>query len=332
MFAQSYLKYFLTGHVQHLILHVTNRCNFRCKHCFVDFDNPTDLHLDICKNLGKEVGNLFWLDIAGGEPFLHKNLVEIIESFKAQVIMIPSNGFLTDVIVDQLKAIKKKTRASVGVSFSIEGLKETNDKIRKIGSWDAVWRTYEKVKQINGISVKINTVLTRDNQDEIIECMREVKKYNPDFHSIILLRGLPNDPDTELPDLDNLRRLIPEIIAVQGGYSYGQNPLSSYILKNYHKYMWELSYRILQENRQVIPCLGGQAHMVIYADGAVAPCELLPRVDNLSTQSWNDILHSDYLINQKKDIKRGMCWCTHNCALIDSIFFSPRSLPKLLLP
>ena len=40
---------------KHLILHVTNHCNFRCSHCFVDFTNPQkDLKFDQYLNISKQ--------------------------------------------------------------------------------------------------------------------------------------------------------------------------------------------------------------------------------------------------------------------------------------
>ncbi|GAF84221.1 unnamed protein product, partial [marine sediment metagenome] len=47
--------------------------------------------------------------------------------------MIPSNGYLCDTIVEQLKDIRKRTSAEVGISLSVDGLKETHDRMRKPG-------------------------------------------------------------------------------------------------------------------------------------------------------------------------------------------------------
>ena len=74
-FLYHYGNYFFKKDFKHLILHVTNHCNFRCAHCFVDFTNPPkDLKIDHYKKISKDVNDLFWLAIAGGEPFLKKNL------------------------------------------------------------------------------------------------------------------------------------------------------------------------------------------------------------------------------------------------------------------
>ena len=59
-------------------MHVTNACNFRCDHCFVDFESPKrDLKLDVYQQLAADSPPLMWLDIGGGEPFLRKDLADI---------------------------------------------------------------------------------------------------------------------------------------------------------------------------------------------------------------------------------------------------------------
>ena len=46
-----------------------------------DFVNPKkDMSLEDYKNISKDVNDLFWLDIGGGEPFLRKDLYKIVNS------------------------------------------------------------------------------------------------------------------------------------------------------------------------------------------------------------------------------------------------------------
>ncbi len=332
MFQKHYIEYQLRHNLQHLILHVTNRCNCRCKHCFVDFTNPQDLPLDVCQSLAKQVGRLFWLDIGGGEPFLRNDLPEIVSAFDASVVMIPSNGVLRERTVELVKTIRKSTNSELAISLSLDGMQQTNDSIRGDGGWDAVWSTFEDLRGIEGVSVKINTVLTRENSGEILDLMDEVKKHKPDMHSVILLRGNPRDSSVLLPPADELTRLGPEILRRLGNYDYGRNPISARILRNYHRYQWKLSLSILEEKRQVIPCLSGSAHMVVLADGSVSSCEMLPSVGNVTEQSWGTIMQSGAFKNQLRSIREKKCYCTHNCALLDSILFRPASVPHLLVP
>ena len=111
MFAKHFANFLLKQQLQHVIIHVTNHCNFRCEHCFIDFSPKRDLSLEKYQNLGKSVGPLFWLDIAGGEPFMRKDLTGIIESFDAKVVQIPTNGSLQKQIIERVKEFKARVKS-----------------------------------------------------------------------------------------------------------------------------------------------------------------------------------------------------------------------------
>ena len=91
------------------------------------------------EDLAAETGPLFWLDIAGGEPFLRRDLADIVGLFDAKVVHIPTNGMLGERILETCKQIKKVSSAELVVGISVDGLKHTHNKIRKNKkSWDAV--------------------------------------------------------------------------------------------------------------------------------------------------------------------------------------------------
>jgi MoaA/NifB/PqqE/SkfB family radical SAM enzyme len=330
-FSLSFAEYLLRQNLQHAIVHVTNNCNFRCDHCFIDFSPKRDMKLEQYQELAKQMGSFFWLDIAGGEPFLRKDLAEIVAAFDVKVVQIPSNGSLSDQAIAQLKRMKELTKAEIAVSLSLDGLRDKHDQIRHHpGSWDQVWETFERLRQLGGISVKINTVLSQENASEILDLMREVRRREPDFHSIILLRGDPINPTFGLPSVEELHRLAPEIFSILSTYNYGRNAISAHLLRNYHKYLWNVSVRTLQEKTQVIPCLAGQAHMVVWGNGEVSSCEMLPPIGDIQTQTWEEIKNSDRFQQQLSDIKAKKCHCTHNCAMFDSILFNPKNVVQLL--
>ena len=68
-----------------LVLFVTSRCNMRCDHCFyldeINDSSRTELSIEQIETLAKELGGLNWVALSGGEPYLRKDLVEIIQAF-----------------------------------------------------------------------------------------------------------------------------------------------------------------------------------------------------------------------------------------------------------
>jgi MoaA/NifB/PqqE/SkfB family radical SAM enzyme len=329
-FARTFGTYLLQRNLQHLIIHVTNHCNFRCEHCFIDFSPKRDLKLPQFQEIARQVGPLFWLDIAGGEPSLRKDLADIVAAFDAKVVQIPSNGSLPDLLVPALQRIKTLTKAEVAVSFSLDGLPETHGKVRGAPkNWQQVWDCYEKVRAVGGIAVKMNTCLTNRNVDEIIPLMKLVRERGVDFHSIILLRGDPIDPSVTLPPVDVLERLAPAMFEILGTYDYGRNFIAARVLRNYHKLLWKTSLRTIEEQRQVTPCYAGKFHMVMMGDGRVSSCEMLDAVGNVTTQSWTEIMQGQAYREQVASIERGECHCTHNCAMMGSLLFNPKHAAKL---
>jgi MoaA/NifB/PqqE/SkfB family radical SAM enzyme len=330
-FLKHFSQYITQKKNKHLILHVTNHCNFRCAHCFVDFDgNKKDLKIEDYEKISKELNNLMWLDIGGGEPFLRKDLYKIVNLFKKQVVAIPTNGFLTDNIIEQVSKIDT-SNCELTVNFSIDGLKDTHNQIRKNQeSWDKIWFTFEKLKKLNKAKLRVITVINNKNFDEIIPLMKEVKSRDVDFHSVMLLRGETLDDDVELPDFDKLQILAKDMFEILSQYEYGLNGFSSHILRNYHKYMWKVSMDTILKKTQVIPCLAGKSNLVIWGNGDISSCEMLPSVGNIKNNTPNEILKSENFKKQLKSIENKECHCTHNCALLTSIFFNPKKWGNLI--
>jgi MoaA/NifB/PqqE/SkfB family radical SAM enzyme len=330
MFLTHFAGYQVHRNLKHLIVHVTNHCNFRCKHCFIDFSPKRDLPLETYQRLGKDVGKLFWLDIGGGEPFLRKDIVDIMQAFDAEVMTIPTNGFLVDRTVEMTREVRNHIKGELTIALSIDGLEPTHDRIRQAGSWDKLWTTFEALKKIEGVRVKINTVLCNENFEEILPLMELVYQRRPDFHSIILLRGNPIDPTFGLPTLPELRKIQGPLFSILGRYDYGQSSLTSRILRNYHRYLWNLSLQTIEQRRQIIPCLAGKAHAVVMGNGDVSSCEMLPPIGNLNQLSWPEIWQNEAFKAQRASIQNKKCHCTHNCAMLDSILYRPSSYPQLI--
>jgi len=324
--------YLLTKRMKHMIVHVTTACNFRCDHCFVDFlSSKRDLKLHHYQQLAADSESLMWLDIGGGEPFLRKDLADIVCAFDSKIVHIPTNGSLIPQMIKQVKEMQARSDREIIIGLSLDGLAETHDTIRKVpGSFEQVWEAYDALRELGGVSIKICTVINRANFDEILPLAEYVYAKGVDFHSVILLRGETMNPEMGLPTLAELRDFGPKLFAILSRYDYGRSRLSAQILRNFHSYLWDVSLATLEQETQVIPCLAGQTQLVVNGDGAVSACEMLDPVGNVKVQRLPEIIASDAYQDQLKMIKNKGCHCTHNCAMLDSIFFNPTNLPKLL--
>ena len=330
--AVSMGDWLLRRRMKHLIVHVTKNCNFRCKHCFVDPESKSeDLDLAAFQKLGAQTPPLMWLDIGGGEPFLRKDLAEIVLSFDSRIVHIPTNGSLQAQMIEQIKKIQAVSDREILIGLSLDGLEKGHNLLRgQEDSWNQVWASYEALRKLGGVSIKICTVIQNRNVEEIIPLMEEVQRRGVDFHSLVLLRGTARDSSVRLPSLAELRELGPSIFEILSHYSYGKSRISAHFLKNFHRYLWNLSLRILAEERQVIPCLAGQTQLVVWSDGKVSACELLPPVDDFTQRDLPEIVNGEAWGEQLEFIERKRCHCTHNCALLDSILYNLANWPHLV--
>ncbi len=330
--AVSIGDWLLRHRMKHMIVHVTTACNFRCEHCFVDFESEKrDLKLPYFQKLGAQSPPLMWLDIGGGEPFLRKDLADIVLSFDSQIVHIPTNGSLIPQMLEQVKRIQSQSDREIIIGLSLDGLEKQHNLIRKEqDSWNQVWDAYSALRKLGGVSIKVCTVINNKNIHDIIPLMEEVQKRGVDFHSVILLRGATLDPSITLPPLSALQELGPKMCAILSRYNYGRSKISAHILQNFHRFLWNTSLQTLEQQTQVIPCLAGQSQLVVWGDGKVSACEMLSPVGDLTEKDLPDIIASDAWKTQVQFIKDKKCHCTHNCAMLDSIFYNPANLPHLL--
>ena len=100
---EQYYKYYHNRYVERVFWSVTGRCNFRCRHCYMDAPDAalgelsTEEAFDLIDQMAEcGVQNV---DITGGEPFVRKDfwqLVDRILSRKMVINQVYTNGWLLD--------------------------------------------------------------------------------------------------------------------------------------------------------------------------------------------------------------------------------------------
>jgi len=324
-------KKFLQKNFSHTILHITDKCNLACKTCFVK-KSCNDLNTANAKIISEKTGRIQWLDIGGGEPFLNPEIINIITAFNFNSITIPTNGQDTENIINCVRQLSTKIDPSkITIAVSIDGFEKTNDNIRGSGSYNNAIKTFEELKKLNEINLKINTVLSNKNSIEILDFIRFIRTLAPDYHSLLLLRGNPISMDLTLPELNFLEKISNDVFNVLRTYSFGtKNILIRKLNISYQKYLWNLSLRILKNKEAYIKCRAPFLHRVIYPDGSVSMCELTRYKKNIFDDTIKNIerFFTAELYNYEK--KNGRCYCTHNCNMMENILFDLPSVLKIL--
>ncbi|MHA1979193.1 MAG: radical SAM protein, partial [Candidatus Hodarchaeales archaeon] len=128
--------------------HLTDRCNLRCSHCYQESYEGRELDikelgiiLDQYKSLLKRFRSKkkrVWghITVTGGEPFIRSDFIDFLKLLSLDKELfsfaILTNGYF----IDEKMARTLKILGPRFVQVSLEGTKQTNDKIRGKGSQD----------------------------------------------------------------------------------------------------------------------------------------------------------------------------------------------------
>jgi len=168
-----------------LVFYVTDACPLRCKHCFYwkEVDDPKKAHsLEDIEKLTKSLKEpLELLGLTGGEPFMRKDLPQIVELFvkhnNTKRIHIATNGFMPNITVDKVKEMLNVCGdARITLQFSIDGFEELHDELRgRKGSFKNVCESVKRVNAIkdNRLAVSVATVVFQKNFDQ----MKALKQF-----------------------------------------------------------------------------------------------------------------------------------------------------------
>lgn len=112
-----------------LFISIINSCQLRCQGCWVDVESPREMiardELNRLITDAKEHGNSFF-GLLGGEPFMHPNLLEVLEAHPDCYFQIFTNGqLITDEVARELRRIGNATPL-----VSIEGTQIVSDSRR----------------------------------------------------------------------------------------------------------------------------------------------------------------------------------------------------------
>jgi MoaA/NifB/PqqE/SkfB family radical SAM enzyme len=168
----------------YLFLELNRRCNHRCIMCDI-WKHPTDgLPLADIERIFSQpfFDNFERVILAGGEPTIRKDLVEVAAFFiermpRMRAIAILTNGYSTRKTLESVQAILDRMDAAgrgqcLAVQISLDGIGEEYNQIRGI---DKAWaRTHETVLQLQALaktrpnlSLMLHVVMQPRNLDQL---------------------------------------------------------------------------------------------------------------------------------------------------------------------
>jgi MoaA/NifB/PqqE/SkfB family radical SAM enzyme len=300
--------------------------------------------------------NFLDLWLSGGEPFLRKDLAEIISLFYdnngIRGVRIPTNGLPTDQIVNAVKTVLKQCpRIQLEIDISIDGFSTTHDRIRAVpGNFDRALQTMQELENLRktspNLTIYVNSVITSENRGEIVPLGRHFSEnHDLDGHYFQIIRGDPKDKSLQAVRPEDLKKTYQEVLQLNLRY-ISRTTRFKRKLTRLRKAFWKAGYAFTYETQLKnythgakwrMPCTAGQTSIVIDYNADVRVCELRKPIDNLRKygMDFQMFWHSEERRREVRQVEFDQCYCTHICFMYDSMRHSKRvmlwELPKLAI-
>lgn len=176
----QYYKYYRNRFIKRVFWSITGKCNFRCRHCYMDAPKGKlgELSTEEALNLIDQMAEcgVLRVDITGGEPLVRKDfwrLVDKIISYKMVIRQCYTNGWLLDEkILDEFE--KRKLKPEIEISFDGVGW---HDWMRGVnGAENATLRAIKLCCE-RGFPVSVAMCIHRGNKDilpQTIKVLHEI--------------------------------------------------------------------------------------------------------------------------------------------------------------
>jgi MoaA/NifB/PqqE/SkfB family radical SAM enzyme len=342
-----------------LTFSVTNRCQSRCQTCFIwklyrerpDLEED-ELSLEEIERIFEGLGHVYFFNVSGGEPFLRQDLPQIVvlalRYLTPRIVHIPTNALSPGLVEKGTFAILSQMHKMgygdipLTIKPSLDGVGEQHDRIRGVpGNFEKVIRVVESLKGIReqyaNLHVELGTVISTANLDSIAQIADfvqtlEVESYR---HEIAETRAEFFNLDEPItPSAAAYLEAVAEFGRRTRAGIHRQRRLTR-MTEALRLVYYDYAVRVLQENRQVLPCFGGISNVHINPYGQVWPCCTLAYAHPLGELRQADydfkrVWHSRQAQAVRKYIHDRKCACPLANQMYSNILCSPSAVSRVL--
>ncbi len=262
-------------HLRALQFELTSRCNERCIHCYIP--NPKkntggDMPIEKVKSLIDEFAQMGGLHVtlSGGEVFLHKNLVEIMQYCREKDMQISILSNLIALKDEQIPLIKAANVSLVQVSlYSMNP--EIHDTITTVrGSFARTKAAIEKLVAAD-VPVQISCPVMKANYKGYAEVLKYAQSLRCKAQTDYLMMAQSDCNTQNLANrisLEETESLLRDILEWDKDYKEStlkQKPISQEIAFDPERFARQplcgagINDCCITENGDVYPCAGWQA-------------------------------------------------------------------------
>lgn len=287
----------------------TYRCQMRCKMCDI-WENPTDKKQEITAKELEIIPNFKFVNITGGEPFVRRDLEDIVEVLfkKSDRIVISTSGWHTERIIKMAERFPK-----IGIRVSIEGLAEKNDDLRgRDGSFDRAMRLLLTLKEMGIKDIGYGCTVSNKNSDDMLWLYKLSRELGMEFataafHNSYYFHKDDNEITNKSEVIGNFHKLIEQLLK--------ENTPKSWFRAFFN--LGLINY--IRGNPRMLPCEAGTANFFIEPYGEVYPCNGLEErywkesMGNIrEAKSFDEI----WLGPQAQKVREQVRTCPKNCWMV----------------
>lgn len=287
---------------------VTYRCNARCNMCN-RYKAPSKPEEEISLETIRKLPQMYFTNITGGEPFIRADLPDIVQELNkiSDRIVISTNGFFTDRIVALCKEFP-----NIGIRISIEGLEQTNNKIRGLDDgFNRGYTTLKKLVEMGMKDVGFGMTVQDANAKDLVALYKLSDELNLEFATASLHNSFY---------FFEAKNIIHDRLMVGKQFENLVNEL----LKSNSPKKWFRAYfnhgliNYIFVQKRLLPCDMAFDTFFIDPYGDVMPCNGTKDKEimgNLNEQSWDELWNSD----QAEAVRRLVRHCDRQCWMIGSV-------------
>lgn len=284
----------------------TYRCNAKCHMCNI-WQHPTRQEDEITPAIIDKLPSIPNINITGGEPFLRKDLEEILAVLKPKTkrAVISTNGFCTDRILEIASR-----HPWIGIRISIEGLPKANDELRGIkNGFDKGIRTLIELNHLGLKDIGFAITVSNKNAKDLLELYHLAKMMKVEFATAAIHNSYyfhKYDNKFEQPDIaiEEFEKLVNEL-------------LNSRKLKDWFRAYFNYGLiNYIKGKHRLLPCKMGTDAFFLDPMGEIRPCNVMNEsMGNLNEKDFDEIWYS----KEAQRIRKVIGECGHNCWMIGSV-------------
>ncbi len=283
-----------------VIFSVTRRCNLRCKGCYALAQHRVndDLSIERIRILFNEASDLgvSIFVIAGGEPLVRKELLDVLVEYPKILFPVFTNGLL----IDRDLAGRLRMNRHIVPVISIEGYREETDCRRGEGVYSEIMRRFNLLVD-EDVFFGASITVTRENHDTVTGDEFVGNLVEKGAQVVVYVEYIPVEAGTEHliltdPQRERMDRRMVELRASNNAV-----------------------FIIFPGNEEALGgCqAAGRGFIHISHDGSVEPCPASPFSDtNLKDVSLKEALASE-LLAAIRDEPQNLTGSMSGCALFD---------------